>query len=229
MMLSRYLLIASVAAMAAACAPVFNGEMQSINADARHPIAVDAQTVSMTIALDGVHHEISRADTARLRAFAQYYLTKGYGPLTVSMPSGSENTRQGVRITADIRNLLNEAGVPWSGIQGAQYRAAGDKKDAEIFLSFTRYVATASPCGAWTSDWARSYSNLAPANFGCATQHNLAAMVADPHDLISPFPMSPADAARRGVVLEKYRAGDITSAEEDQGSAGTVSDVEGGQ
>lgn len=225
----RILFVSSALAAASACAPVFNGEMQSLTPQQRHPISVDAQTVSMQIVPDPIHHEISRTDAARVRAFAEYYLTKGYGALTVSMPSGSENTKRGVRIAADIRTTLNQSGVPWENIHGAQYRVSGDAQDAEIILSFTRYVASASPCGVWTTDFSNSYGNGAPPNFGCATQHNLAAMLADPHDLISPFPMSPADAARRAMVLEKYRVGDVTSAEENEGASGAVSSVEGGQ
>ena len=42
-------------------------------------------------------------------------------------------------------------------------------------------------------------------NFGCASQANLAAMVAEPMDLIGPRQMSPIDAVRRGQVIKDYR------------------------
>ena len=167
-------------------------------------------------------------DTARVRAFAGAYLGKGHGPITVSMPSGSENTKAGVRLAADIRTTLNNFGVEWGRITGAQYRAPDNADDSIIFLSFTRYQASASPCGDWSTDYAKSFSNLTPPNFGCATQHNLAAMVADPYELIAPSGVTPADAARRGVVLDNYRQGEITASEQDEQASGIVSDVEGG-
>ena len=42
---------------------------------------------------------------------------------------------------------------------------------------------------------------------GCATQHNLAASVANPEDLVQPRAEQPSYAARRRTVMEKYRAG----------------------
>ena len=53
------------------------------------------------------------------------------------------------------------------------------------------------------------------ANFGCAQQSNIAAMVADPEDLLRPRRMTRADAMRRSVVFDKYRQGsEISSATE---------------
>ena len=45
------------------------------------------------------------------------------------------------------------------------------------------------------------------ANFGCATQNNLAAQIANPGDLIAPRGMTPIDAERRSNVIETYRTG----------------------
>ena len=42
-------------------------------------------------------------------------------------------------------------------------------------------------------------------NFGCATQNNLAAQIADPNDLLGPRRMTPADATQRGQALKRYR------------------------
>ena len=53
-----------------------------------------------------------------------------------------------------------------------------------------------------TTSTTRSYHN-----FGCAAQQNLAAMVANPADLIRPQPMAPANGARRAKVITDYGAG----------------------
>ena len=45
---------------------------------------------------------------------------------------------------------------------------------------------------------------------------NLAAQIADPRDIISPRPMTPADAGRRAVVFDNYRAGQPTSAPQEE-------------
>jgi pilus assembly protein CpaD len=48
-------------------------------------------------------------------------------------------------------------------------------------------------------------------NFGCSTQQNLAAMVENPEDLVQPRASTPAYAARRQTVIEKYRKGENPS------------------
>jgi pilus assembly protein CpaD len=50
-------------------------------------------------------------------------------------------------------------------------------------------------------------------NFGCAQQHNLAAQIANPADLLGPRTMAPADADRRSVIMDRYRQGKTTGAE----------------
>ena len=73
------------------------------------------------------------------------------------------------------------------------------------------YVA--SQCGQWPhdtgpSDMAMSGLNKPYWNFGCATQQNLAAMVARPNDLLTPRAEGQLDAARRQTSIGKYRRGE---------------------
>ena len=49
-------------------------------------------------------------------------------------------------------------------------------------------------------------------NLGCASQNNLAAMIANPADLLAPRGMSEIDAARRATVIDNYRQGNQTNA-----------------
>ncbi|NJN37124.1 MAG: hypothetical protein HC794_08815 [Nitrospiraceae bacterium] len=50
------------------------------------------------------------------------------------------------------------------------------------------YVATAAECGSnWTENLAFAPRNLPWPEFGCSTQHNFAAIVANPRDLIEPL------------------------------------------
>src|SRR5690606_38411168 len=151
----------------------FNGAQHAASIAETHPIAVDSQVVTLTISTDATTAELSSVDKARLRAFADAYMTNGHGPVTVTGPSGASNDFDGHEASADIRKALNDAGVPWSAIHGATYRT-GDA-DNEIILSFTRYVATASPCGVWSGMRGRDYRNLRTPNMGCATMNNLAA------------------------------------------------------
>ena len=80
--------MASIAALAAGCAGAWNGRDQAMTVAEEHPISVDSQTVTLTIDLDRSTKELTSVDKARLRAFADSYLTNGHGPLTVTAPSG---------------------------------------------------------------------------------------------------------------------------------------------
>ena len=60
--------------------------------------------------------------------------------------------------------------------------------------------------GRWPEDMlANTTDNKHYANFGCASQNNLAAQIANPGDLIAPRGMTSIDAERRSVVIEAYR------------------------
>lgn len=202
-MFARTLLLSGVASAAlSACAGgAFNGPEHGMSIAERHPIAVDSQTVTLTLNAAS----LSETDSARLAAFADAYHANGHGPITITSPSG------GAEGAPEIREALNDAGIDYSQMNGATYQA-GD----EIVVSFKRYVATPSPCGIWTGVKGRNFRNIASPNYGCATQNNLAAMVADPRDLIEPAASDPRDAAAVVRGIEAFREGASTSsAEED--------------
>lgn len=204
------LLSAGSLAIAACAGGPFNGEQHAMTIAEAHPISVDSQVVTLTISGDVTTSDISNVDKSRLQAFASSYLTNGHGPLTVTAPSGAGNDRNDHEAAADIRQALNDAGVPWSAIHGATYRT-GDANNDQIILSFTRYVATASPCGNWSGLRSRDYRNLRSPNMGCATMNNFAAMIADPHDLIAPSETAPRDGQTVVRTMELYREGQITA------------------
>ena len=58
-----------------------------------------------------------------------------------------------------------------------------------------------------------------------ATNANIAAMVANPADLVTPRPEAPFDAGRRQVVIDKYRAGQATASVRDAQADGAISRV----
>jgi pilus assembly protein CpaD len=211
---SKLFLMAATAVLASGCAGAWNGADQSLTVAEEHPISVDTQVVTLTVDLDPTTSDLSNIDKARLRAFADAYLTNGHGPLTVTAPSGAATDHDGEERAADIRKFLNESGVEWSSIDGASYRVGEDKK-RELILSYTRYVATPSVCGIWTGMKGRDYGNMRSPNFGCATQNNLAALVADPRDLVEPADSTSADAQARIRAIRAYREGDVTSSETD--------------
>ncbi len=146
-----------------------------------------------------------------VQAFAAAYRAEGHGPLMMSAPSGGENADAAARAAQETRLLLAAAGVPYAAIAMSAYDATGATQ-APLVLSFTRYEAVAPECAPlWEQDLSQN-RHQPYASFGCAMNANLAAMIEDPRDLIEPRTMAPRDAARRAVVLDRYRQGEPTGA-----------------
>ena len=97
------------------------------------------------------------------------------------------------------------------------YQPSDPRMLPTIRVSYPLIAASAGPCGTWPDDLASSIKNkgyLANKpyyNLGCAQQRNLAAMVANPSDLVQPRAETPVYAGRRTVVLDKYRKGESTA------------------
>jgi pilus assembly protein CpaD len=199
--------------LAASCASVFNGPEQAQTVAEAHPVSVDSQTVTLTIDVDPTVSDLSEADRSRLRAFADAYLRAGHGSLTITAPSGAQTDFDGQELASDVRIALHDAGVPWEALPGATYRTGGGENGDVLIVSYTRYVATPSECGVWKGLRSNDYRNMRSPNFGCAYQNNIAAMLADPHDLIAPAASSPRDAMNATRAIEAYRSGEDTTSE----------------
>jgi pilus assembly protein CpaD len=121
-------------------------------------------------------------------------------------------------------------GVPPQDIEVRPYRPEDPRTLATLRLNYPRLVASAGPCGLWPHDLGpnsdREHSeNMQYWNFGCTSQHNLAAQVENPADLVQPRAESAAYTPRRTMVLERYRAGTDTATVYVNPDAGKISDV----
>ncbi len=221
----KYALLSMIILSASACASAFNGQQHAMTVAEEHPISVDSQTVTLTIDADETTTDLSDMDKARLRAFADAYLSSGHGALTITAPSGTEQDLDGQEMASDIRKALNEAGVPWSALSGATYRT-GDGAGNQIIASYTHYVATPSACGDWTGGMNRKYRNLRSKNFGCSSMNNLAVLLADPHDLVAPAGVTPRDAVVAVRGFQAYREGEVKVSDIDSEIS---TEVSGGQ
>jgi pilus assembly protein CpaD len=106
---------------------------------------------------------------------------------------------------------------------------AGQRSFATVRITYPKVTAQAGPCGMWPKDIgptvdAEYHENKDYWNFGCAQQHNLAAMVENPEDLVQPRSETPAYTMRRTQVVEKYREGQPTATTYTNTNAGKISD-----
>ena len=205
----------------------FNGiEESQYGVSYTHPISVETDVATLNVGVVAGQPGVTPSDKAAVESFAAAYRQRGHGPLTISTPSGSPNAGAATVALSDVRDILSENGIGAGNLAYTPYRASGADKAAPVILSFKRYIAKATSCGDSSQDYALDPSNGLMPNHGCATQNNLAAMIADPADLIGPRDMTPADADRRNTVLEKYRAGESTATVRSDQDSGAVSEVE---
>ncbi len=160
--------------------------------------------------------DVGPADGPAIAAFLREYREAGHGPLVVYAPPGADGAA-----TADsVIALARDMGVALPDV--ALGVSAGDF-GSPFHLSFTRYRAHAPECGRVWPSLSQTARSETYHNFGCAQNANLAAMIADPADLVWPREMTPADAQRRTNVLQLYRAGEVTASARGEGESVNVS------
>jgi pilus assembly protein CpaD len=187
----------------------------------RHPIRISEGEHAIHVLVGTGRGDLTAEQRAQITWLAGEWRRDSTGRLLVEIPKGSANARAAAYASREAQSVLRAAGVPAAAIAVRAYDAA-DERLAALRISYARIEAAAGPCGVWPEDLGVApYPSLQrmPANFdnrpywnlGCATQQNLAAMVANPEDLIQPRATAPGYAARRQTVMEKYRKGENPS------------------
>jgi len=184
---------------------------------ANHPISVQpsSQPLEVTASAGGV----ASADMGRFDAFVSDYQAHGNGRIVISVPNGPEASAK----VAWIADRINAMGVSRDQILVTNHDATPG--DDRVELNFVTYHASTASCGDWSENLAFTLDNKTAANLGCANQHNLAAMVSDPRDLLGPRPMDGSDATRRATVITNYEKGTPTGASKSSDQSAAISDV----
>jgi pilus assembly protein CpaD len=177
----------------------------------RHPIVVSQKPSNLSFRVPPGSHGLSPHQRAQLIDFLDRYQARdgGKNRLVISAPSGAANEAAAMQAVAEIRHMMREAGFDEASIVVEAYHEDRHPQPP-IRVSYLRYVAEGPDCGHGHLDLADEPNSLHYPNLGCATQRNLAAMVANPADLLGPRPMTGRAAERRDLVWEKYVKGEST-------------------
>jgi pilus assembly protein CpaD len=196
----------------------------------RHPITLQESSRTLELFIGTNRGELDPTQRAQVLAFGLGWKRAATGGIVVERPVGSSNERAAAAAMHEVVSILAASGLPPQGIAVETYQATGPNL-ATVRISYPRIQAQAGPCGLWPQDIGPSFNrdyfeNQPPWNFGCATQHNLAAEVADPSDLVQPRAETAAYTMRRTTVMQKYTAGQNPSTE-DSSSANSakISDI----
>jgi pilus assembly protein CpaD len=188
--------------------PVLESYLNRTVLEAHTPTAIPVEARLVLPAAQGVQG-LTAQEYAQLTTFASDFVRLGRGSLVISVPANAGNSANAAIVAQDAQRALYAGGVDYAKITGGTYQAGG-QPNAPVMLSFARFEAQRIACQPWSDfDARKTASNLSPDRFACAQNANLAAMVADPGDLLGDRTDSAREAARVQVGVEKYRKGDI--------------------
>ena len=217
--LFRVLAVGSIL-VAGSCSVANDGNTISEDGARNHPIAVEPSYRDLKVQYMGGADGVSAQDAAKFDAFVTDYRVHGNGSLAISVPSGG----------------ASHAAITFFGERAASSGISRDKilvttreagnSDTRVDVSYIAYTAHTQACGDWSEDEAYTIENHTSANFGCSVQQNIAAMVADPRDLLGPGAMGPVSTNRRAVVMDHYEKGEVTQAVKHSSDSGSEQSAE---
>ncbi len=183
----------------------------------RHPIAITEGTQSLVVFVGQARGNLTAVQRDDVAGLARNWVREGTGAIIVNVPDDTPNARVAAAVSREVRSTLMAGGVPARAVTTYHYHPVDPQALAPIKLTYTRMTATAGPCGVWPDDLGPNIANpdynenKQYHNFGCATQRNLAVMVANPSDLVQPRAETPAYTMRRTEGFDKYRKGEPTA------------------
>jgi pilus assembly protein CpaD len=195
-------------ALLGGCARVDREFTGSIDYDhrERHAIKLSERPETLDIIVQRGGLDARQAED--VRGFAKFWRESRGGQIVAELPHGGGGATS--QTLASIRDQLAKGGA--SGGMAIRHGGAVMGIDAPVIrLSFTRLQAgVPGACGQWPDDLAgggrlQSWQNKQYHNFGCSFQHNIAAQVADPRDLVRPRVETPADVQRRSNAIRAIR------------------------
>ena len=188
-----------------------------VNPAQRHPILVSQKPSSLSVQVPAGSSGLTPKTRADVLEFAGRFRAGDAGDsrLVIQAPSGSANEVAAMNAVQQIRGLLSDNGFAESAIAVEAFDATPHSQPA-LKVAYMRYVAEGPECGNWDKNLAYEPHNLPMTNTGCASQRNLAAMIANPADLVGPRTQTARAGERRDVVWEKYQKGDTTASQKNE-------------
>jgi len=191
------------ALLLAGCANTHHVTVGSIPDDYRtnHPITIQERERTADIPVSRNDKKLSLPQRSIVQNAVDGYRRQGSGMVFILLPEGSANQTAAYRISTDIAGILRKGGVLASNIATQSYQVNNPQISAPVRISYYAMTAGTGPCGRWPEDMLSTAENKHYANFGCATQANLAAQVANPADFLGPRATAPLNGTRNDRVI----------------------------
>ncbi|TCD16423.1 CpaD family pilus assembly protein [Oricola cellulosilytica] len=208
--------VLAVAATTAACNTADPIQVSGLPDDyrTRHPIILSEKEQTLDVPIASGQRELNIPVKSNIRAFASAFASAGTGSLYLMMPTGSPNAHAVDFVRPQIIQAIADGGAARGRVIVQHYDAGAYGPAAPVRLSYNAVAASTAPCGNWPADLSKTAENRHYYNYGCATQSNLAAIIANPVDLMGPRETSQIDAIQRAAVIEGYQSGPRGAASE---------------
>ncbi|KWV44751.1 pilus assembly protein [Bradyrhizobium macuxiense] len=218
-----------------ACQHTNDDSLAMVNAPAdyrqRHPIAVTEANRSIVVFVGRSRGGLTAEQRADVMGMARDWMRDGTGAVTIDLPVDTANARAAQESLHEIQATFAAAGVPPRGVIVRKYHPEDPRQMPAIRVNYPRMTAVAGPCGLWPEDLSQSIHNKSYIenkdyyNYGCAYQRNMAAMIAEPTDLVQPRAETPPYAPRRNIAFDKYRKGTTTATSYPESDKAKLSDT----
>jgi pilus assembly protein CpaD len=150
-------------------------------------------TVNVRFAPGSAH--LLPADAARLRAMVATGAIQPSDRVRVAVGGGPA-------LAEARRDAISAALLPYGVVTSPSVLTGIDSNHAVVEVG--RYLVTTPPCPNWSKAPGTDFTNSFPSNWACATQTNLGQMVANPSDLVSGQPLSPALGPTEVAAVDRY-------------------------
>lgn len=196
----------------------------------RHQIALRDGARTVEVFIGQSRGSLTPTQRAEVMAFAKVWKNEATGGVVIDVPTGTQNQFAASQAVREINSIFAASGIPMKSIAVRPYTPESPAQFPTVRLKYSTIVAEAGPCGLWPQDLgptmgAAYNDNINYWNLGCANQRNLAAMVANPADLVQPRAETPVWMSRRTTAIEKYRQGQSPATVYPEQNQGKVSDV----
>lgn len=196
-----------------------------MNYDQRHALSLQQQEATLPLLVGANAVGLTSGDRTALSGFMQSYASQGEGALRIRVPQGSQNAHAATNALGDIHDVVSRSGGNPSAVHVEHYQVGSPNAHAPIIVVYDRLEAVTNPCGTWADPFNPAGEQSDYYNFGCASQANLGAALADPRDLVRPRGVGHPDAGRRAEVLAAYRRGEPTATQSSDQAQAAVAQV----
>ena len=142
--------------------------------------------------------DLAPSEQGRLQGWLDAMNVRYGDRIAIEDPSayGSSGAKETIREMVERRGLLLSGDVPVT---------TGAVAPGYVRVIMTRASASVPSCPNWSSRSAINVNDATSANYGCATNSNLAAMVADPEDLVRGRESASIDNQSGNKAVNAYR------------------------